>query len=86
MMTPNPCRSRDAWRDESAAQRVVQSFKLDKGIEGHRLQRRRLDLVQKLLTPDFVKALEANGDHTVQVRSFDFLPSATLSTRLPPPA
>lgn len=68
---------RDAWRDESVAQRVVESFKLDKGIEGLRSQRR-LDLVQKLLTPDFVKALEANGDHTVQVRSFDSALGDTL--------
>src|SRR5262245_53771055 len=60
---------RDAWRDESAAQRVVEAFRIDKGIEGLRSQRR-LDLVQRLLTPDFVQSLEANGDHTVQLRSF----------------
>jgi hypothetical protein len=60
---------RDAWRDEAAAARVAEHFRVDKGVDGLR-ELSRLDLAQKFLTPEFIKSLENDGARIVHLHTF----------------
>src|SRR5262245_35295475 len=60
---------RDAWRDDAAAARVAEHFRVDKGAEGLR-ELARLDLERRLLTAEFFRSLESEGSRIVHLHTF----------------